>query len=117
MTKIAKEGPGIWRMIHYHGNRGKDNIDECVAAVSCDYCKRHSATILPGIRRRYAGDIFRIGVEFHNAVNVKLGKPTFTVEQAREALGVDPIIRKNSNEPRGAGCAACKRPRVLQRRK
>lgn len=119
-SKIAIEGPGQWRTMHYAGFHGKDNIDSTIDSLSCNDCKNHCKNILPRLRTMYGSDPFRLGVELHNAVNEKLGRRKFTVREAKEALGID-VTRPSGNRRQGAlqplGCKNCgkKRSGILRR--
>ncbi len=116
-SKITIEGPGQWRVMHYEGYYGRDNIDVIINTLSCNDCKRHCKNILPRLRAMYRDDPFRLGVELHNAVNEKLHKRKFTIQEAKEALGIETTRpsgnRRETLEP--LGCKNCRRPNILRR--
>jgi hypothetical protein len=79
-------GPSLWAFIHivtvnkeYRALEVVRSIGPVMPCQLCRYEYDKSISELDG-----SSDLFRWSVDFHNTVNVKLGKPKFTYEQALE---------------------------------
>lgn len=80
----------LWRAIHvYPFVRGVEGFDDLLRAVRrllpCGGCREHFdaylATHPPDVSSRDA--LFAWGVELHNAVNARLGKPQPSLDEVR----------------------------------
>jgi hypothetical protein len=77
-------GPGIWWVIHQDSKAGdKQAVIRHIMSVPCEDCKSHAESYM----RKYpipeeGQDLFKWSVDFHNAVNSRLGRPIFSLEEA-----------------------------------
>lgn len=95
VPKTNPTGPELWTELHLRAlkNTGQDErvylanfgnrIPRYTKGCKCqefwvNYTRTHPPKYGPN------GEFFNYTIEIHNAVNQKLGKPTYTVEQARE---------------------------------
>jgi hypothetical protein len=85
-----RETRRLWAELHGYEfttpNAAREWFAGWLARVPCGDCKRHAAEVLKSdpIDFTSPAAMFASGVRFHNGVNRKLGKPEWTVEQARE---------------------------------
>lgn len=104
----ATWGPHVWKSIHAiaahtdatnNATAFKAYMTALADALPCSACQKHmkdyiATNPLPDT------NCFEYTVEFHNAVNKRLGKPDFTPERAREDWarcnsGCEPISESN----------------------
>lgn len=76
-------GPRMWNMLHTAKDADDRWIRSFTANVPCGPCKTGWRAILAEMPPVFGEGWFAWTVEAHNAVNVKLDKPTMTVEAAR----------------------------------
>jgi hypothetical protein len=115
-------GPGTWVTIHVFAmvceEADTDSDWKCYAkftyriihAFPCSKCRRHAVKYLdqhPIPESKPDGSIFAWSVNFHNAVNRKLGKPQISVEEAREMYKNTEVILAGGGQTcslKGPGC-------------
>ena len=85
----------LWKQLHTHAlkNTGKDETTFLVNfsmkiprfTTGCK-CKEHWAKWVKANPPKYGpnGEFFEWSVSAHNEINKRLGKPTYTVEEARK---------------------------------
>lgn len=103
---METKGPGMWEMFHSFAMSWDLNVDAAVAflnkfaaQIPCGACKTHwrqiNEELPPDMSSRNA--FFSWSVEAHNAVNAKLNKPPFAVEEAR--MIYEKYVPKSVNKP------------------
>jgi hypothetical protein len=81
------DGPYLWMLIHSHEEDGQGWFEEkwvpLLRYLGCD-CKNGFAKIRETWKPDFSSPdaFFRSGIELHNAVNRKLGKPELTLDEA-----------------------------------
>lgn len=92
-TQMEVHGPKIWRWLHSMAlgwDGGKENLETIISlitnAVPCGECKKHWVQMITEYppKATNADELFAESVGWHNKVNVRLGKPEMTVEDARK---------------------------------
>lgn len=86
-------GPAIWRRLHTmalgwdgRGDALRNTIALATNAIPCGSCKKHWVDLInakPPVCTT-AEEFFQLTVDWHNAVNERLGKPILSVEDARK---------------------------------
>jgi hypothetical protein len=92
-SQMEIQGPKIWRWLHSMA-LGWDGDAESLQtilslitnAVPCGECKKHWVEMLTAHppKAKNAEELFAESVAWHNQVNVRLGKPQLSVEDARK---------------------------------
>lgn len=94
-------GPPLWAELHRRAlttNPGADDsawLEQFARRLPCGECRQHWHDMVRRAPPVWAG-YFRWTVDRHNEVNVRLGKPLLTLEQARalwSASGPEPVER------------------------
>jgi len=91
-------GPAIWRRLHTLAlawDGSKAALEKAVSlttnAIPCGACKRHWVQLIaekpPTVET--AEEFFALTVDWHNAVNERIGKPIMQLEDARALYAVD----------------------------
>lgn len=84
----AKWGPHFWTTLHIACLACADYkslvvfVEGFKAIIPCLSCRLHFAQVLEENPVPEAGDYFKWSVDVHNIVNVRLGKPEFSYEDA-----------------------------------
>jgi hypothetical protein len=78
-------GPKLWSFIHvtclYSNNATARKVLYGVLNVlPCDQCQTHYRMYLSSVPP--SGDLFKWSVDCHNWINIRLGKPVFSYDQA-----------------------------------
>ena len=89
-------GPGIWYMLHSLAIDSETNNDydffvklltKTVNNLGCKYCKKHGLEYLsrnnPNLINKNLTPSQYIN-KFHNTVNIRLGKPIYSLDKSRE---------------------------------
>jgi Erv1 / Alr family len=79
-------GPRLWGVLHtlcLTGTITPEFVQEFARVIPCPACSVHFKQLLEDFPFEQALDKFEWSVLLHNQVNERLGKPLFTVEQAR----------------------------------
>ena len=83
-------GPNLWGTLHLlclAGTITPNFVQEFASVIPCPMCAGHFAEVLKENPFPESDDplvLFRWSVHVHNLVNSRLGKPTFSPEQAME---------------------------------
>lgn len=86
---MEQVGPKLWEKFHRDALTAKNRaeawaqIEALLASIPCGECKASFRQIVSENLHHGHGEFFEHTVLLHNLVNRKLGKPEFTVEQAR----------------------------------
>lgn len=82
----SKWGPRKWRELH-RGFRSADWLLAWVASLPCPECRAHAETLIAESPPNFtdAEAFFAWTVDFHNAVNARLGKPSLSLAAALAA--------------------------------
>ncbi len=113
-------GPVKWRELHHRAGRADDPtlldepkeaawIGKFIAGLPCVECREEATKLLvaypPQLQSR---DAYRWwGIEFHNAVNRRLGKPVLSIEQAEEKIAASLPRAAAAIHQRHMICAKC----------
>ncbi len=81
-------GPKLWAELHTKLDADRAWLDDFTARIPCGECKAHWQKLLAETPPGFGEGFFAWGVNAHNAVNRRLGKPEITLEAARERWGV-----------------------------
>ena len=93
---MDKIGPILWNQIHTYASQcsSPDDKRRCIEYLHylqsnfpCDRCKPHFGKYLLQNRPTSECDLFFWTVDFHNAVNRRLGKPTMDIVDACDLYG------------------------------
>lgn len=79
-------GPNLWGALHTLGLTGTltpEFVQEFARVIPCPSCGSHFKDLLDEFPLPITTDQFEWTVALHNQVNARIGKPVFTVEQAR----------------------------------
>ena len=87
-------GPSGWNFIHYAALGLEQSrlpsfrmfLDVLPDMLPCENCRSHARNYLSSHQVATASDAFGFTVDFHNAVNSRLGKPTMDAIRAKELL-------------------------------
>lgn len=90
MSKTTEKlGPGVWWTIHKLAKKKEKYFQEFMIDLSnnffCLECQEHFKEYL--VKHpipNHSSEWFKWSVNFHNKVNVRLGKPVLTLERATE---------------------------------
>jgi hypothetical protein len=84
----SKWGPHFWTTLHIACLACEDYktivvfVEGYKDIIPCLSCRQHFETVLEENPVPEAGDYFKWSVDVHNIVNVRLGKPQFSYEDA-----------------------------------
>jgi len=91
-SEMEIKGPGIWRRLHtlalaWGGDKEglRQILSGITNSVPCGSCKKHWVELItakpPACTT--SEEFFQLTVDWHNAVNERIGKPVISVEEAR----------------------------------
>lgn len=87
-TVMAVHGPKLWRELHLRALTVAQGVDDSawlgmfIGSLPCPDCRVHFAGIVTGHPPRW-DEYFEWTVGVHNLVNATLGKPAFSLDEAR----------------------------------
>lgn len=89
-ARMEREGPKQWAILHSHAlipvvNEADETawLNAFIETIGCPACRSFAAGYISDKPPTFPA-YFDWTVIFHNAVNVKLGKPTMTIREAME---------------------------------
>jgi hypothetical protein len=94
-------GPALWGAIHMScltGTATADFMNAIAEVIPCPSCGTHFRQLLMEFPFPDGGDVptlFKWSVDVHNSVNVRIGKPVFTVDQALQRWSGQPTPQFN----------------------
>ncbi len=111
-------GPGTWIATHVLALVSDQNEDyafyslyiyRMVHALPCGQCRKHGVRYIDKYPVPKSGSMFNWSIDFHNAVNKRLGKPEMSIEQAKTRYENTEIVLKNQTtgntcKINGGGC-------------
>lgn len=87
---MTLRGPALWEQLHTWAMKldaGKPTawLNNFYAKIPCGDCRQHFDAVVKALPPDFSSTeaMFARTVDWHNAVNARLGKPTFTVAEAR----------------------------------
>lgn len=79
----AVAGRKLWAELHAKRNADQQWFESWLKRVPCGECRTGAKAILEQLPPVFGDGWFEWTVNFHNKVNEKLGKPQFTLDEAR----------------------------------
>lgn len=108
-------GPNMWAEFHgraekYRGDEQAERawLEQWFRKIPCDHCRAHYVEIVKDLQPVFstADAFFAWTVEVHNQVNSLLGKPRFSVDEAKTAIQ-QKTEWNEARKKRSAICMAC----------
>jgi len=89
-------GPRLWGALHVlclTGTITPEFVQEFAHVIPCPSCAMHFKDLLEAFPFENALDKFEWSVLVHNQVNERIGKPTLSVQKAREVWSRKPALQ------------------------
>lgn len=105
-SRIRKDGPGLWFLIHklaYElGDINKDkvcsDIRVILAYIPCGECREHASKYIQAHPPEKSMNLFEWTVDFHNKANERLGKKVYTYREASDLYDENSICQQGCDE-------------------